>query len=177
MAKKGPAHGLVSVLIEGNDRQVRYALERLEIKLAPAAIGAWMMGTVDPYIKERAQERFTREGDDVTGAWAPLREATWGFRQRHQPPYPPQHPINKRTGELEAYITRSQSDLNVHTLGATLKTPGRLPTGELKKKVERAQFGDPLTNTVRRPVMGVNERDLLAVLTDLSLYISVGMFK
>ena len=89
--------------------------------------------------------------------------------------YGPAHPINHRTGELEAYITGSPHLLEVTPYGASLTMPGTEPTGELKRKVRVAQAGDPgsATNglTPPRPVIGVNEKDLLFVLTSMQSFI------
>ena len=50
--------------------------------------------------------------------------------------------------------------------------PGKRPTGELKDKVTTAQSGRADPNTQARPVIGMNERDLTAVMTMLFLYIA-----
>lgn len=165
-------NAFVEVLMEGDDKQVMRMLERLNTTLQPASIGSWLGMKVDPWIRQRARERFQKEGDDVSGPWAPLKASTQ--RMRVQQGYGPSHPINRRTGELENYITGGPNRISISTIGATLTTPGRPPSGELKTKVETAQHGKVMPSTVARPVMGVNEKDLLAVLTELSLFISVG---
>lgn len=176
MARPRPTpNAVVDVTMEGDDRQVARMLARLNTTLDPVSLGFWLDTKVDPWVRRRASERFAKEGDDVSGAWAPLKPATARFRQNHpQGPFPPFHPINKRTGELERYITQSDNEVRITTGSAHLIMPGTPPRGELKKKVTTAQAGKPYPKTVARPVMGLNERDLLAVLTDLSLFISVG---
>jgi len=166
---------IVDIILKGDARQVHRMLEHLGTSLAPPAVGTWLGMTVDPWIRQRARERFRREGDDVTGPWAPLKMATQQIRS--QQGYGSAHPINRRTGRLEAYITGGPNRITIHSLGATLYLPGNPPFGELKTKVETAQFGKVKPSTVARPVMGMNERDLLAVLTDLSLYLAVGQFR
>lgn len=162
----------VFIVIEGDDRSVRRMLERLDLTLSPPSIGTWLGMRVDPWIRMRARDRFQNEGDDVTGPWAPLRQAT--ERIRAQQGYGAAHPINHRTGKLEQYITGAPNRITIHSLGATLTMPGRAPNGELKTKVETAQMGKPYPQTVPRPVMGMNERDLLAVLVDMSRFIREG---
>jgi len=174
VAKEMP-HGMVNVLMEGDDKQILHMLEKLDVALAPPAVGTWLGMTVDPWIRQRARDRFKKEGDDVSGPWAPLSEATKRYRQEQG--YGAAHPINHRTGRLEAYITGAPNRVTIHALGATLTMPGHAPFGELKTKVETAQKGKDEPRTGARPVMGMNERDLLAVLTDLSLYLSVGQFR
>lgn len=171
----GSSNGLVTVLLEGDDRQVMRMLSRIGATISPPSLGTWLGTQVDPWVRRRARERFQKEGDDVTGPWAPLKAATQHIRQ--QQGYGSSHPINKRTGQLEQYITGGPNRITIFASGATLTLPGRPPRGELKTKVETAQGGKPFPSTVPRPVMGLNERDLLAVLTDLSLFIAVGQFK
>ena len=153
-----------------DERDVESKLWALDTALNPIAIAGFLGAQVDPYIRTRARQRFRDEGDDVTGKWAPLQEATWNWRMNNG--YPPEHPINRRTGELEEYVTQSRSDLNYHTVGAVLKMPGDPPSGELKDKVTTAQSGRADPNTQPRPVIGMNERDLTAVMTMLFLYVA-----
>jgi hypothetical protein len=163
--------GFVNISMVGDAKNLSMKLTKLETTLASASMAAWLGTVVEPYLSGRAKHRFASEGDDVTGAWAPLKEATWAFRS---PQYGPAHPINKRTGALEQYIVGTPGHPYPHSLGATLIYPGTPPKGETKKKVIVAQAGQQTRPvTVPRPVLGVNERDLLTVLTDLSLFISV----
>lgn len=154
-----------------SDKDVESKLWALDTALNPVAIAAFLGADVDPYIRTRARQRFRDEGDDVSGKWAPLHEATWQWRS-NIPGISPEHPINRRTGELETYITESPHNLNYHTVGATLIMPGKKPSGELKDKVTTAQSGRADPNTQPRPVIGMNERDLTAVMTMLFLYIA-----
>ena len=153
-----------------DERSVESKLWALDTALNPIAIAGFLGAQVDPYIRTRARQRFRDEGDDVTGKWAPLQEATWNWRMNDG--YPPEHPINKRTGELEDYVTQSPHDLHYHTIGAVLTMPGIRPSGELKDKVTTAQSGRADPNTRPRPVIGMNERDLTAVMTMLFLYVA-----
>lgn len=153
-----------------SEKDVQSKLWALDTALNPFAIARFLGAEVDPYIRTRARQRFRDEGDDVTGKWEPLHEATWNWRMNEG--YPPEHPINKRTGELETYITDSPHNINVNTLGAVLVMPGHPPTGELKDKVSTAQTGRVDPNTRPRPVIGMNEQDLTAVMTMLFLYIA-----
>ncbi len=172
MAVNSKYNGVATVIMEGDSKQVLSMLTKLDATLAPPAIGSWLGMRVDPFIRERARDRFQKEGDDVSGPWAPLKAATQQIRQSQG--YGSAHPINRRTGRLEQYIVGSPNRISIHNLGATLTMPGRPPFGELKDKVSTAQGGRGYPRTDPRPVMGMNERDLLAVLTELSLYISVG---
>jgi len=148
-------------------------MERLEGLLSPVGMAFFMNTEVGPYLRARAASRFAREGDDVSGQWEPLKPVTQLIREEN-PDWPvgPTHPINKRTGELEHYITHSTPETWPTTVGATTQYPGRPPSGELAEKVETAQRGRVSPSTVPRPVLGVNETDILFVMTRLHFWIS-----
>ena len=153
-----------------SERDLQAQLWALDTALNPVAIAGFLGAEVDPYIRKRAQQRFAGEGDDVVGKWAPLHEATQNIRESMG--YGASGPINRREDELMHYVVDSPHRINVHTLGATLIMPGYPPKGELRDKVTTAQAGRVKPKTVARPVIGINERDLTAVLTMLFLYIS-----
>ncbi len=159
--------GYIDVLVVGDTTGVQAMLAHLETKLAPPNMGAFLMTRVDPFLQTRAGQRFQDEGDDVVGAWAPLKPATEGIRAAQG--YGPSHPINRRQGELEDYIVNSGGGVTIHPAGATLTFPGTPASGELADKVRTAQVGRDIPRTVPRPVLGVNERDLAAVLTMMAL--------
>jgi hypothetical protein len=159
--------------IIGDDRGVQAVLGHLDSALSPSGIAAFLGGTVQPYIKQRAEGRFRGEGDDVVGNWIPLASATQHIRASQG--YGPAHPINRRTGELEDYITGSPSQISIHALGATLTHPGKKPMGELKDKVETAQMGRQSPRTPSRPVLGMNMQDMGFVLSALAIYIRSGV--
>jgi hypothetical protein len=161
--------GFIDIQIVGDSAGVQAMLTRLESKLMPPNIGAFLHVTVDPYLQKRASARFANEGDDVVGAWAPLQAATEGIRSSQG--YGAAHPINRRTGILENYIVNAGGDVNVNPAGATLTFPGAPASGELADKVQTAQIGRANPDTVARPVLGLNDNDLLAVLTATALYI------
>ena len=147
-------------------------LTRLDTALSPVGMAAFLTGAVEPWVRERAQDRFASEGDDVVGSWAPLQPATVDVRSRGEWAIGGEHPINKRTGELENYITKSNGKAWPHALGATLTYPGK-PSGKksIVEKMKTAQTGRSHPRTVARPVLGLNERDLLHVLTSLAFYV------
>ena len=161
----------VNVLIIGDDVAVSAMLTRMDTALNPIAIGEFLGITVDPYIRKRAKSRFASEGDDVTGAWAPLADTTQDFRKNQG--FGPDHPINIRTGELENYITGTPGGVVANASGALLTSPGNPPSVEmgLETKVKTAQGGKTYPSTPARPVMGVNEQDLSTVLTALTEFV------
>lgn len=157
----------IAIQIAGNDAGVQRMLDILDTALNPVALAGFLGATVDPYLRSRAKTRFEQEGDDVTGGWAPLKEATQNIRISLG--YGAAHPINKREGDLEDYIVDSPNALLVHPWGASLKLPGKPPQGDMIDKMETAQRGGP--RTVPRPVLGMNERDLAFVLLALATHV------
>lgn len=163
----------ISVEIVGDDRGVLEMLNVLDTALNPVAIAQFLGATVDPYVRQRAAKRFAKEGDDVTGKWQPLSEATVAIRE--QMGYGA-GPINFRTGELKDYITQVHGNTNIFPWGASLTLPGDAGgDAELSVKFKHAQQGgvsDAGKPFPARPVLGLNEADLVYVLTALAGYIN-----
>lgn len=144
-------------------------LNHLDSAMSPVGLAAFLHGSVEPYIRERAQNRFASEGDDVSGKWAPLQQTTIEFRESGG--FGPR-PINRRTGELEAYITQSDAGIASAPGLSVLTYPKDPPkTPALQQKVQTAQAGRSVPSTVPRPVLGLNERDLGAVMVQLAFFI------
>ena len=171
----------VNVQMFGESEAVETMLAMMDSRLSPEAIAGFLGANIDPYLRRRAGERFANEGDDVVGTWLPLSSGTVAIREGLG--FSGAHPINKRTGELEDYITGGGANpgIPVAGLGATLKFPGRTATGELKSKVETAQRGKPATGGMRatppRPVLGMNARDLSFTVMSLTFFLSTGRGK
>lgn len=152
---------------------VESTLARLDTALSPEALAGFLELQVGPYLQRRSKQRFQSEGDDASGKWAPLLPATAAVRAAGPWGVGADHPINKRTGELEEYITGSSSLSWPHSLGATLQFPGkRAETNSLQEKMNTAQKGRAKPATVPRPVLAVNERDLAFVMTELSFHVT-----
>jgi hypothetical protein len=161
--------------IVGDAAGVNAMLERIDTALSATSISIFLAGTIAPWLRTRAKDRFRTEGDDVTGKWAPLMPATQEIRSSGEWPVGAAHPINRRTGELEQWITGSQGTVVAHTLGATLTYPGNKTTKRsILQKMETAQRGRAKPKTVARPVLGVNERDLSYVVTMLAFHVKGG---
>lgn len=159
--------GYIDIAIVGDAAGVQAMLMHLEQKLLPPNLGVFLTAQVEPFLRTRAGARFASEGDDVVGKWKPLSVQTQQIRASQG--YGAEHPINRRTGELEDYIANSRGSVVIHPAGSTLIYPGTPASGQLLDKVETAQQGD--TRTFPRPVLGMNERDLAAVLTMMALEI------
>lgn len=142
-----------------DDADVAEGLTKLVLLLSPQGAAAFLGVQVGPYLSKRAGERFAGEGDDVVGQWAPLKESTVGIRESQN--FPGEHPINRRTGELENWVVDGGWNAYPTALGGSLQYPKNKPGGELKTKVQTAQKGKEFPRTVPRPVLGVNETDML----------------
>lgn len=163
---------LFEVLLDIDDRDLQRTLDRLEQRLSPPGLALWLDKATDPWIRERARKRFEQEGDDVSGPWLPLGEFTQNVRA--QQGYGAEHPINVRTGEMERYIT-GPGDVTQTPALTILEAPGGSPTGELADKIRTAQDGSTVDNryTPPRPVLGINARDVEAIMVSLAAWVNV----
>lgn len=156
--------------IVGSRQGVQAMLEHIDSALSPVGLAAFLHGAVTPWLKQRAANRFKGEGDDAVGKWAPLQESTLLIREGYG--FGP-GPINRRTGELENYIVGGGSDVTAVPGLATLvyPDPNKARGPHLSKKVQTAQMGKTSPKTVKRPVLGMNETDLAAVMTKLAIHV------
>lgn len=161
----------IDVEITGDFKDTELMLSSLLEAVSPLTMTRFMMEQMTPYLEGRAATRFTSEGDDVVGSWAPLKPATEAIRQSKG--FPPSHPINKRTGQLEDFILHGGKDFETTADAATMFMPG-YGTGvssDLMDKLTTAQMGKSYPSTVARPVIGLDETDLAAALTMLGFWV------
>lgn len=142
------------------------------VAASPPSMMAWLAGPMTQNLQRRAQERFLGQGEDVSSGgwspWEPLKEATIAFRAHAG--YGPV-PINVRTGELERYITQSNSAVTATSGGAAMVYPGTAPSGYLEEKVRTAQAGKSKPDTSPRPVLGLGAPDLEFALVSLHTWL------
>ena len=148
---------------------VHEVLDRMDTGFSATAWATFLQVMVGPYLAERAHMRFAKEGDDVSGKWAPLKEATKAIRLEQGFP---EGPINHRTGEMERYITGGYgAALPLGPVAVlTFPNPADPLTPELRKKIETAQKGKNSPSTVPRPVLGLNAVDAMHVVAAMSFY-------
>lgn len=156
-----------------HEDEVERVFTQMETLLGSEGLAMFLGGTVGPYLRERTQNRFANEGDDVTGPWAPLHPATVAIREASFYNIGGEHPINRRSGELEDWVTQGNYFPYPTGVGASMQYPSKEPSGELRDKLETAQKGRKNPNTVPRPVLGVNEKDLLFVMAALAAAVEV----
>ena len=163
----------ITVQIVGADMADVYrAFDLLELRLSDLALAGYLRATMEPFLQERAEDRFRMEGDDASGRWLPLSPVTRNIRQTSG--FPPDSPINRRTGELEDYITQSPGAVGAAPGGIQLTYPGSTPSGPLYTKVETAQRGKPSPRTQPRPVLAVGAYDMAFFQLSLVRYIQTG---
>lgn len=149
----------MSMLWTVDDHDVEKMLDDVIRFLSPNGAMAFLQGVIGPYLSKRAGDRFKDEGDDVVGKWQELHPATVAIREAGNWPVGGDHPINRRSGELENWVVQGGWAAYPTALGASMQYPKNRPTGELKHKVTVAQSGEG--RTPARPVLGVNEADLM----------------
>jgi hypothetical protein len=175
-----PPSGMgIGISIIGDDTGVQRMLNVLDTALNPIAIAGFLGAEVTPYLALRAKARFGGEGDDVSGKWAPLSAATQRFREEGSQQglwnVGAEHPINVRTHEMEDYVTSGVAYVVPTPMGSILQypNPGN-PSRSLREKLKTAQQGRTHPRTVKRPVLGLNERDLSFVLVALAFHVKRG---
>lgn len=157
-----------------------------------AASGRGLMNfqeaVTQPWMRERARSRFDKEGGaEVGGSWAQLRDSTNDIRENAG--FPRAHPINRRTGELEDFITKGANQFTHGGLWAAFFMPGNSRKKSLRAKLTTAQSGGPgqnqawmpdgaggtkpsPTQTPARPVVGMDAVDAIHLTFALSTYIA-----
>ena len=162
--------GFIDIDIVGGRRSVEAMLDHLDSALSEIGMQIFMNGRIAPWLRERAEARFRDEGDDATGRWQALSEPTQEWRAGYG--FPPSHPINRRTGQLEDYITSAPSRVVTARGFADLTWPASPPSNPITaKKLRTAQTGADRPRTNARPVVALGEADLVHTLTQLAFHI------
>ena len=165
--------GLIDIQIIGDSRDVHSRLEGMDRAFDPQRIAVWLVAGVDPILRRRTETRFASEGDEISGKWLSLRPFTVSERERHG--FPGEHPINVRTGEMKRHLLDSPPRAAVHTLGASMWSPGEPGAGDTANKVRIAQQGGTTPEgrpVPPRPVLGIGLEDLEATLISLAVHIA-----
>lgn len=146
---------------EGLETSVDALLEAL----SPTSLIHVLGDEVAPWLATQARVRFSSEGDEASGPWAPLSPATNSYRLHAG--FPPVHPINRRTGDMRADIVNTYAIVATGE-SVTLLKPGPLPANE-ELKLAHAQLGGP--GYPARPVAVVGPADNTAIVAMFSAFI------
>lgn len=167
MARLPAIKGAVGVSLE--DTTVEVMLADLALALSPESFAIFLREDVQRYFGDEAQARFTHEATRKSG-WAELSRLTQ--YQRAIQGYGPAHPINKRTGDLESYVTKSEG--TIATAGFETSWTWPPATDPLTtEKFAVAQGGRKGGSTPARPVIEADTMDLEAVLLLLETHLRV----
>lgn len=153
----------VSFTVE--DAAVEALYHRVDVAISEGSLAAFLRGEAVPYLQRQANERFAQEGP----GWKPLARSTIEDRLRQN--FPGEHPILQRTKALKDYVTRSPGVITPLVDGVELETPNPTSDAELLGKFMQAQHGDSVTPP--RPVIGLEERDAVALTELLHIDIAV----
>jgi hypothetical protein len=159
---------LLEVSVDQGDKAKLDALiQHIRVQLSPRGLADLMRADIFREMRERVQDRFAAEGDTTVGAWSPLSTATENIRSSMG--FPPDHPINERTGLLRGWVERSHVVTPMAT-GAELQMPGPFPSALMETKFRRAQQGkakggskEAKRTMPARPVLAIGnvEKDLV----------------
>ena len=167
------AEGMVVTV---HDEMVKALVDKVWLALQPSMLEAFLVTDAHNYFAEQIELRFAWEGDAASGEWPRLSEATENIRAHAG--FSPDGPINERTGQLLRYVTEHYDSQQLG-LGAEMQIPGSA-TGEMERKIRHAQAGAapgenpmfPGSSTPARPVLAVNEEDVLAIVAKLEMFIA-----
>lgn len=151
-----------------------HQIDAARVLLSGPSTSAYLSTVMYDHLQGRTIRRFRNEGDEaVGGPWQPLNDYTVAIRQSQG--YGGDGPINRRTGKMEAFITGSGPGVRSTAEAASLFFPENLPSGEMKRKIERAQRGSRFPATPPRPVLAVDWSDMVFFLTSFSWWFAERM--
>lgn len=172
---------MTRIAVDIHDAAVRELVDRVMLALRPEVLRDFLIDDVRPYMQDEIVARFAFEGDDASGDWPRLSDATQNIRAHAG--FGPDSPINERTGQLVEYLVANW-DTFVDPIGANLVIPGEAQ-GSMEAKIRHAQVGSPAgenplfpnSSTPPRPVLALDEENLVAVMEmiEAHLMFSVGI--
>jgi len=156
----------VRILFDG--QKFSNIADSVERSLGPVSMTKFLEGPTDEFLRQRASNRFSSQGDDaVGGKWVKLKEVTEQIRISKG--FPPRRPINVRTGDFRTWLTRNTKPQTISTpAGHEMSWPGKMD--RLQKRKMMVAQGQ--TNVAARPVAAIDELDAVAIRSSLSLYLS-----
>lgn len=164
---------VTGVLITVDTRNTKYALDLLEATISPTSLAYFLATDAHETILDRMESRFTQEGDDASGPWAPLAYMTQQIRRSMG--LGDQHPINVRTGDFLDWLRNAQPAIQyVRATGVKYTYPGTMPSDpQMVKKFKTSQQGQKSRPvTVARPALAMNETDLGLITGRLEAYVN-----
>jgi hypothetical protein len=176
--RSGGAKNWMGALVAVDATSVDAVLDGIEDAISPYSLLQFMIHDVAPYLSEQIVDVFAGLGNDSIpgGGWAPLEDST--LKIRHALGYWDDYAINERSGDLLHYLTHSH-DIQLEAFGSSITVPGDTTDPILWKKLKVAQEGWtqganemlPGAVTPARPILGLNDADLMAVTAMLQVHI------
>jgi hypothetical protein len=138
--------------------------------IRPSKLALFLSQDAHKVVMERMEKRFDEQGDDASGKWASLSEATTRFREAAG--FGGEGPINVRTGQLRAWLQDVGSETILDGGGAMFTFPGTAPYDTVTaEKFKTAQGGKSKPKTVARPVLALGAADILEIQAHLSVFL------
>lgn len=173
-SKRSQNWGQFWVETEWDPTAVGRVLDKVNEAVTGGSLMTFLELAANPYMTDEIVERFAYYGDDKSGNWAPLSDATVQIREALG--YDGTDPINEREGDLLDFVVHSRvwaggNDWAMFTM------PGDPPSFELEQKLQHAQMGSsdnaliPGAVTPPRPVLATGESDMATLLVMLQEYI------
>jgi hypothetical protein len=164
--------GSIELEVEGDTRSADSVADGLIRAFDPINLAHNLLAdNVAEQLRQRIEQRFASEGDELTGPWQELGPYTQEMRAAGG--FGPAHPINVRTGAMKRHLLREDVDAYPHSLGATMYLPSRgAGTPAEIEKVTTAQMGDPKTRTPARPVLALGVQDMELILLAIGVHIA-----
>lgn len=172
----------LDVVITVQDGEVNALMRAADAATTPASFAKFHYAFTSPYMRSKARDRFRSQGDEASGRWAPLRDATEEIRENAG--FPGASPINKRTGGLEAYIIGRPGEVTVTPVDSALFFPARPTSRAEVEKLKTAQQGKPGGTplfggaqgmgapTPPRPVAAMDATDLIHTMSALQIHVA-----
>lgn len=140
-----------------------------------------LAGPIHQYLQSRARAMFQYEQGPEGDAWAPLAPATHNWRRsaikrgETAPDVGPEHPINRRTGDLEDAMTTGGPSILAGASSLVLSFPGDMAQAGREAKFSQAQNGRGTSPA--RPVIGLGADDLGQIMVLANRFFAEGRLR
>lgn len=164
---------------QGTFQSVEALLREFEDTMTSESLADFMGKVIYPYLRDQSLDRFESEGDETTGKWAPLSDASERWRRWDGVGG---DDLNKRTGKLEEFIRQAVPTIIRGSDSAILQYPGGLPGDKnTAQKYRVAQQGQAAgvdkrrkPKTPPRPIVAVGVEEFAVVSSRLEKFIMTG---
>jgi hypothetical protein len=168
-----------NLLKQGTFNSIEALLQDFEDTMSSESLADFMSKNVYPYLRDQSLDRFETEGDETTGKWAALSDASERWRRWDGVGT---DDINRRTGKLEEFIRQAVPTIVRGADSAILQYPGGMPGDKYTaQKYRVAQRGQAAgvdkrrqPKTPPRPIVAVGAEEFGVVQSRLEQFIMTG---